>query len=204
MSRIENLFVTKLYRAELAGARRLLRDLEHACRTIAEDDAAGRKWAEDNHYPGYTSYASLDDLPDRDPAFADLVGALGPHVAAFAAAADFDLGRRALGLDSIWINVLDPGGAHSSHIHPHSVVSGTLYVAFPKGASAIRFEDPRLPMMMAAPPRKARAHRESRSFVTAEPKPGTLLLWESWLRHDVPVNASDEPRISISFNYGLQ
>lgn len=206
MSRIEPLFVTKLYRAELAGkgARRLLSDLEHACLMIAEDDAAGRTWAEENKYPGYTSYASLNDLPERDPAFANLVKALQPHIDAFSAESEFDLGKKTLVLDSIWINVLDPGGFHGSHIHPHSVVSGTLYLAFPKGASAIRFEDPRLPMMMAAPPRKARAKRENRAFVSAEPKAGTLLLWESWLRHEVPINASSEPRVSISFNYGLQ
>lgn len=205
MPSIENLFVTKLYRAELSGkgARRLVADLDHACRTIAMDDVAGQKWAEDNNYPGYTSYASLNDLPERDPAFADLVQILDPHVAAFAAAAEFDLGSKTLFLDSIWINVLEPGGFHASHIHPQSVISGTLYIAVPKGASAIKFEDPRLPMMMVAPPRKPRAHREHRAFVSAEPKPGSLLLWESWLRHEVPMNTAEEERISISFNYGL-
>ncbi len=102
--------------------------------------------------------------------------------------------------DSLWINVLDPGGFHTAHIHPHSAVSGTLYVAIPKGASAIRFEDPRLPQMMSAPPRRPRAREENRTFLSFEPKPGTLLLWESYLRHEVPVNARGE-RISVSFNY---
>jgi uncharacterized protein (TIGR02466 family) len=72
----------------------------------------------------------------------------------------------------------------------------------PEGASAIKFEDPRLGLMMAAPPRKARAARENRPFLTLEPKPGMVALWESWLRHEVPMNRSGEDRISISFNYG--
>ena len=38
----------------------------------------------------------------------------------------FDLGGRRLKLDSLWVNLLKPGGAHSGHIHPHSVVSGTV------------------------------------------------------------------------------
>ena len=204
MARIDSLFVTQLYREELGGApaRRLLKDLEHSCRVIADDDRAGQAWAMANKYPGYTSYASLTDLPERDPAFAALVEILDGHVAAFARAADFDLGGRKLALNSIWINILNPGGFHGSHLHTHSVVSGTLYLVFPKGASAIKFEDPRLGLMMAAPPRKAKARPSSQTFVSAEPKPGTLLLWESWLRHEVPLNTAGSERVSISFNYG--
>lgn len=206
MVRIDNLFVTPLYREELTGApmRRLLAELEHAARIIATDDNAGIAWSRTKNYPGYTSYASLADLPERDPSFADLVGVLDSHVAAFARTADFDLSGRKLAVNSIWINILNPGGYHASHIHPQSVVSGTVYVAVPPGASAIRFEDPRLPLMMAAPPRRARARSGHQTFVSVEPKPGTLLLWESWLRHEVPTNTARSPRISISFNYGLQ
>jgi uncharacterized protein (TIGR02466 family) len=55
--------------------------------------------------------------------------------------------------------------------------------------------------MMAAPIRHARARRDNRQFVSMKPKTGTLLLWESWLRHEVPVNAARSNRISVSFNY---
>lgn len=203
MARISTHFVTKIYREELSGAtaRRLLADLETSAYAIAHDDAAGQDWCARNAYPGYTSYASLNDLTRRDPAFADLERVLDREVAQFARDLDFDLAGRALTLDSIWINVLSPGGYHTSHIHPHSAVSGTLYLAVPKGSGAIKFEDPRLALMMAAPPRRLRASPQSRAFVTIEPKAGTLLLWESFLRHEVPANRADAERISISFNY---
>ena len=55
--------------------------------------------------------------------------------------------------------------------------------------------------MMAAPPRKNRAARDNQTFVYLDPKGGTLLLWESWLRHEVPLNRATGDRISISFNY---
>ena len=74
------------------------------------------------------------------------------------------------------------------------MVSGTLYLVFPKGARAIKFEDPRLGLMMAAPPRKSKARPSNQTFVSAEPAAGTLLLWESWLRHEVPLNAADSER----------
>ncbi len=142
-----------------------------------------------------------NDLPWRVPVFGELVKALDAHVAAFAKTLEFDLGRSKLTLDSLWINILPPGGIHTSHIHPHSVVSGTYYVTIPKGASAIKFEDPRLGFMMAAPPRKKKAGPENRQFAYIEPAPGTVLLWESWLRHEVPLNEADAERISVSFNY---
>lgn len=203
MSRIENLFVTRVYRGEIAGSggKKLIEELKAACRSIAEDDEAGRDWSRQKGYPGYTSYASLTDLPMRFPEFHDLVAHLDRHVAEFARELDLDLDGRPLVLDSLWINVLPEGGYHTAHIHPHSVVSGTVYVCVPKGAAALKLEDPRLGLMMAAPARKAKARRELQPFVSLEPKPGTILLWESWLRHEVPVNRAKTERISVSFNY---
>jgi uncharacterized protein (TIGR02466 family) len=204
MAEIETVFVTRLYRAVLDTLEPsgLNEDLDAACASIALDDIAGQLWCEKNGYPGYTSYASLNDLPWRVPAFKALVRQLDRHVAAFGKELDFDLGGRKLSLDSLWINVLPPGGIHTSHIHPLSVISGTYYVRVPDGASAIKFEDPRHAMMMAAPPRKRKAKPDHQPFVYQTPRPGTLLLWESWLRHEVPLNRGEDERISISFNYG--
>jgi uncharacterized protein (TIGR02466 family) len=203
MSQIESLFVTRLYRAALAELGKALdgAELEASCLSIAGDDEAGRDWCRDNNYLGYTSYASLDDLPWRFPIFKDLVDILDKHVAAFVEDLQFDLDGRAITLDSMWINVLPKGGVHTSHLHPHSVISGTTYVTMPKAASAIKFEDPRMAMMMAAPPRKTDASPELRNFIYVAPKAGDVLLWESWLRHEVARNKADEDRISVSFNY---
>ena len=189
---IRNLFCTQLYDGEIADEG-LLRDLAHSIRSLAVDDEAGARWSAEHRYDGYTSYASLNDLPRRDPAFAELARRLGPHASAFAKQCAFDLPRKPK-LDSLWVNLLRGPGHHSAHIHPHSIISGTLYVEVPKGSGAIRFEDPRLPLMMAAPPRPA-------TFVSIEPRPGLLLLWESWLRHEVLPGEGRRERLSISFNF---
>jgi uncharacterized protein (TIGR02466 family) len=203
MPQIRSLFATRLYHAALSdlGAAPDPDELEASCYSIAEDDEAGQEWCEKNDYPGYTSYASLTDLPWRFPIFGDLVALLDAHVAAFAEDLGFDLGERALKLEDIWINILPEGGTHGSHIHPHSAISGTTYVAMPGGTSALKLEDPRLPMMMAAPPRLREVREELKSFVYLRPEVGDVLLWESWLRHEVPMNMAEEDRISISFNY---
>jgi len=195
---IRTLFVTRLYEA-MIDQPELIAELDRSIRMLAADDRAGKAWSKAHGYRGYTSYASLNDLPARDPAFADLARLLNSHVRRFAEASHFASGRR-LKLDSLWVNLLKAGGSHSGHIHPHSVVSGTFYVSVPPGSGGLRFEDPRLPLMMAAPPRTPDAPDDSRTFVHAEPRAGMLLLWESWLRHEVPPGAGKGERISVSFN----
>jgi len=202
MATISSLFVTRLYRAALSEHGPIdPQEMEVSCLTIAEDDEAGQDWCEENGYAGYTSYASLSDLPWRFPIFADLVKVLDKHVAAFAEDLEFDLGDKKLVLEDIWINILPEGGIHTSHIHPHSVISGTTYVSMPDGTSALKLEDPRSQMMMAAPVRKADAREEMRTFIYAKPEVGDVLLWESWLRHEVPMNMAEDDRVSVSFNY---
>ena len=203
MSTIRSLFVTRLYQSALSdlGGAVDQGELLASCYTIAEDDEAGQEWCEQNDYPGYTSYASLTDLPWRFPIFAEVVKCLDAHVAAFAKELAFDLGDKALVLEDLWINILPEGGTHSSHIHPHSVISGTTYVSMPEGTSALKLEDPRLPMMMAAPTRVKGAREELKPFIYVKPSVGDVLLWESWLRHEVPMNMAEDDRISVSFNY---
>lgn len=204
MAEISSLFVTRLYRArvnDLAKPKIDYEELKTTCEVMADDDEAGQTWCEENGYPGYTSYASLNDLPWRAPIFADLQKALDKHVAAFVEDLGFDLQGRKLKCDSFWINILPEGGTHGSHIHPHSVISGTTYVAMPEGASALKLEDPRHAMMMYAPLRLKTAPENLQPFVYVKPEVGEVLLWESWLRHEVPMNMSEDERISVSFNY---
>jgi uncharacterized protein (TIGR02466 family) len=196
---MRSLFVTKLYEAELADAD-LLAALARSVRALANDDEAGRRWSKDHRYAGYTSYASLNDLPRRDPTIAGLAKVLARHAAKFADECAFELERKPR-LDSLWVNLLKSGGHHSGHIHPHSLISGTFYVEVPAGSGAIRFEDPRLPLMMAAAQRRQDAPEELCPFATIEPRPGLLLMWESWLRHEVLPGTGRGKRLSISFNF---
>src|SRR5438270_7287064 len=196
---VRSLFVTKLYETGLSDDP-LLDELARSIRSLAAEDQAGRRWSKEHRYAGYTSYASLNDLPRRDPAFARLAKLLTRHAAQFADECAFDLPRKPK-LDSLWVNLLKSGGQHSGHIHPHSIISGTFYVEAPAASGAIRFEDPRLPLMMAAPPRAKDAPQELQSFVSVQPRPGLLLMWESWLPHEVLPGAGRGERLSISFNF---
>ncbi|RYG16930.1 MAG: hypothetical protein EON96_07790 [Caulobacteraceae bacterium] len=197
------LFVTQIYETTLAttpGFEAFNASLAGAIHMLAQEDHAGRAWCRAHGYRGYTSYGSLNDLPNRMPEFAELKRHLDRHALAYARALNLDIARKPR-LDNLWVNILKPGGGHSGHIHPHAFLSGTVYVDVPDGASALKLEDPRLPMMMARPAVTADATEAERPFVYLSPRAGTVLMWESWLRHEVPPNAAKAERLSISFNY---
>jgi uncharacterized protein (TIGR02466 family) len=205
MAAIQSLFPTLLYHAPLQHAaaasaelnRRLLREAWQ----FAEDDLAGQRWSKRNYPGGYTSYGSLSRLQQLSPTFARLEQLLQRHVRRYAKALAFDLSDRALVMTDCWVNIMPSGVSHGSHLHPLSTLSGTYYVRTPAKSSAIKFEDPRLDRFMAAPPRRADGPSRLQPWQTVQPKAGDCLLFESWLRHEVPANQSRTPRISVSFNF---
>lgn len=196
-------FPTLIYSEPLmkAGLDRFNAELIDECHSLRDFDVEGRAWSR-RHYPGgYTSYASLNELQRFSSTFAVLERRITPHVRAFARALDLDLRRRKIRMTDCWANIMPSAAAHSLHLHPLSFISGTYYVLTPPGCPGIKFEDPRLDRFMAAPPKMAGARPGNRTHVTYPAKAGHLVLFESWLRHEVPPNRADEERISISFNY---
>jgi uncharacterized protein (TIGR02466 family) len=198
------LFPTLVYEARLRskGWRGLNARLLRECRQLRADDAAGRRWSARNYPGGYTSYSSAHRMQQLSPTFAALARELDRHVASFARALQLDLGARALTMTDCWVNIMGRGVAHGLHLHPLSAISGTYYVSAPAGAPGLKLEDPRLERFMAAPPRRARARRTNQVWVTLRARRGQLVLFESWLRHEVAANPRGAERISVSFNYG--
>jgi uncharacterized protein (TIGR02466 family) len=200
---IHSLFPTLLYTSPLqrGDARGLNSQLLKECRQLRLDDAAGRHWSAKNYPGGYTSYGSVHRLQNISPTFETLRGKLNRHVAAFAAAVEWDLKDRELKMTDCWVNIMPRHTVHGLHLHPHATLSGTYYVQVPRGSPGTKFEDPRLDRFMAAPPRKTAARRETRPWVTFPAAVGQVILFESWLRHEVAPNSVNAERISVSFNY---
>lgn len=201
---IQSFFPTLIYYDRLAPQRlhSLNKELVKECYQVAAEDLEGRRWSDKNYPGGYTSYGSLAQMHQMSSTFAKLQGWLDKHVAKFAKRLDFDLNEeRKLEMTGCWINIVPKHTYHSLHLHPISTISGTYYVNTPEDGGDFRIEDPRLSKMMAQPPRKTRARSDNQSFVRFKPETGKVILFESWLRHEVLQNQSDEDRISISFNY---
>ncbi|MEO5668584.1 MAG: TIGR02466 family protein [Bdellovibrionota bacterium] len=181
---------------------RFLADLRSEIPRIRDFDVKGRKWSAKNYMGGYTSYGTLSELHNFSSTFAALRDVLDTHVQSFAKSLDADLKNHKLELTQMWVNVMPSGVVHSGHLHPLSSVSGTLYIDVPKGSSGLKFEDPRLACFMGSIPRKSLAgHARSERYHSIEAKQGHVVLFESWLRHEVPPNPSKDERVSVSFNY---
>ncbi|MGH7945216.1 MAG: TIGR02466 family protein, partial [Opitutaceae bacterium] len=178
------------------GLARLNADLAKECRQLREFDAVGRRWSEKNYPGGYTSYASMNELYRFSSTFAELEKKFTKHVRAFARGLDMDLRGRSIRLTDLWVNIMPPRVAHSLHLHPLSFISGTYYVVTPRGCPGLKFEDPRLDRFMAAPPRLPGARRENQVHVTYPVEAGHVILFESWLRHEVTANCVAGERIS--------
>lgn len=202
---IHTLFPTRVYQSALSGtvASRLRRTLERDAKIIRDIDEEGQTWSSSHYKGGFTSYGSLDALHQQFPPFSELEKLLDKHVMKFARLQNWNLGGGRLRMVSCWVNIMPAGASHSLHLHPLAVVSGTFYVSTPPGTSPIKFEDPRLERFMAQPPRHPKAPRSDQPFFEIQPKAGDVILFESWLRHEVPTVPlqSKRERISISFNY---
>jgi uncharacterized protein (TIGR02466 family) len=200
---IRPLFPTFVYTSALQRTcpRALNRQLLKEGRQLRADDPAGRRWSAQNYPGGYTSYGSSHRLQRVSPTFEALQRKLQRHVTAFTDSLDWDLAGRELAMTDCWINIMARQACHSLHLHPLSALSGTYYVHVPARSPGIKFEDPRLDRFMAAPPRSARARDENRPWITLPAAAGHLVLFESWLRHEVAPNPVTAERVSISFNY---
>ena len=195
-------FPTLIYDAPLGGraAQALNRELLRETYQIRDADRAGRRWSQTGYPGGYTSYGSLDRLHEISSTFRALRERLDRHAQRYARALDWNLGGRKLAMTDCWVNVMPRLCAHSFHLHPQAVISGTYYVKTPRGCPGLKFEDPRQPRLMAAPARRG-AEPEQQAHVTYPASAGRVLLFESWLRHEVPASLAREDRVSISFNY---
>ena len=96
-----------------------------------------------------------------------------------------------------WMNKNPKGSKHHEHVHPNSIISGVFYFK----------QDPKLPPISFS--------KSIQSAIKLDPKKynnlnsetfllpctdGELILFPSNLKHSVPINMSEESRISMSFN----
>ncbi|MBI1861916.1 MAG: hypothetical protein HYR96_13460 [Deltaproteobacteria bacterium] len=189
-------FPTLIATGRLPGGAALNGKLMKDIREFSRSDRMGREWSRENYVGGYTSYASLSDLHHRTPSFQELEKRLTPLVAQFGKANGFSARGMEWKMTACWASVMGEGTHHTLHLHPHSTVSGVYYVSVPPGSAPLKIEDPRMASFMAAPVREL--------YELIDPRAGEFVLFESWVRHEVPVNRSKTERICVSFNYSWE
>jgi uncharacterized protein (TIGR02466 family) len=142
---------------------------------------------------GWQSVQSLHELEE----FWDLVSCVHrvvPGILRF-----LKVGYDAYEITACWATVLAKGAAHKMHQHPNNFLSGVYYVRTNPGADTINFHDPRNQSGIIRPP-VVELTAENTDQVVVKVKDGTMLVFPAYLQHSVDANASDEERVSISFN----
>lgn len=109
------------------------------------------------------------------------------------------IGYERVEITGCWATVLAKGAAHKAHTHPNNFLSGVYYVRTRPGTDTINFHDPRNQTAVIRPP-VVELTAENTDQVVVKVTNGTLLMFPSYLEHSVDANASEDERISISFN----
>ena len=138
--------------------------------------------------------------PGDDAEIDGVVDQIGVHLQAF--------GRLLFGeslrwlVKEVWVNVLQAGGSQALHNHANCFASGVLYLTpsdssactvFTRGLGGSEFVF-------------RNTNSESRSgpfcsekWIAPQPQPGDLILFPSYLLHEVPVNQGTQ-RVTLAFN----
>ena len=100
-----------------------------------------------------------------------------------------------------WINSTRPDENHAAHIHPNSIVSGVYYFT---DMCEFILHNPFVTELFERNTlyieSKGSFWNFSQETVRLVLKQNTLLLFPSWIKHEVPKNQSSSDRISLSFN----
>tara|TARA_Y100001963_G_scaffold107309_2_gene148361 strand:+ start:134 stop:904 length:771 start_codon:yes stop_codon:yes gene_type:complete len=112
--------------------------------------------------------------------------------------------------DNMWANINKRYSHNRNHMHPGGMWSGVYYIYAPKDSGRIWFTDPRAEAHMVMPNYSEKRSPHTWREVYYEPVPGRLLIFPSWLMHEVEPNMNKEFdekdkkgwRYSISFNFG--
>jgi uncharacterized protein (TIGR02466 family) len=96
-----------------------------------------------------------------------------------------------------WVNLHDPGGFNTLHVHPHVLLAGSYYLRTPEGAGPVVLRDPRPGVVLTSLPGTGVHCVDS---VTVRPREGQFVIFPHWLDHRVEPNEANEPRISIGIN----
>jgi len=145
--------------------------------------------------PQNGNYRSDDSYLLRDEKFKNIKNFLGEAVNKFTT--NVLNSKQRLIITQCWANRNPKGSRHHEHVHPNSIVSGVMYFQINEKLPPISFSKERQDSMKLDPEKYNIMNSETFMLPC---KPGELILFPSSLKHSVPINNSEEDRISVSFN----
>ena len=114
----------------------------------------------------------------------------------------WDLDSQLVKITSMWAIINRKDAFNEKHHHGSSALSAAYYLKAEKNAGDIVLFDPRQANVFHHPFSKE-VNDINAQVQSITPRPGTLVLFPSYLEHKVNPNLSNEERIVISFNVSL-
>jgi uncharacterized protein (TIGR02466 family) len=138
----------------------------------------------------------IDDLPQVQP----LIEQINQRLEQLRDDVKF-IDQAFLRVESMWININHPYSYNSNHIHPNSYISGVYYVKVPENSGNLVLRHPSNLISIFTPSDVIKQFNTMNSSKwNIIPNDGDLVMFPSWIEHEVTQNISGEDRISFAFN----
>lgn len=193
----EDWFPTSIWYFDLEQAKTLNPQLLESIREVQHQNSQGMTGR--SNVLGWHSQDTLHQHPDFQ-SFTSYVRQAATEVATFLR---WDLSQSAIAIINCWAIVNDKYAHNRIHNHANSLLSGVYYVKAPPNCGSLFFRDPRETALMINPPVMDYTQWTFKEVIY-QPVEGRMLIFPSWLLHGVAPNKSDESRVCLSFNLGLQ
>ena len=198
MMRTELLFPTPLWIFEDVPIDR--QEVVDFCYQIKKEDPDGAKKS------NVGGWQSLDFRPDQ--MVQSPLASLHQHILsnAYSAGDDYGFNAYTLQVSNCWININKYGDYNQLHTHSGSMFAGVYYAKVPDCCMGeLRFlrdlKDQCLKEYWGCDENFDR-HEYQHNFVDwyVQPQNNLMVIFPAWLMHSVDKSASDDDRISLSFN----
>ena len=103
---------------------------------------------------------------------------------------------------AMWAVINKKNSYNVKHNHQNCYLSSAYYIKKPENSGDITFHDPKEAKTYRFPEVKKHTNYSAQS-ITIKPDEGDLLIFPSYLYHDVGTNLSDEERVVVSFNIDI-
>jgi|TARA_X000000368_G_scaffold68980_1_gene49890 uncharacterized protein (TIGR02466 family) len=120
---------------------------------------------------------------------------------------EFYLDYKKFEYSALWFNINKKGDYNISHHHPDCELSGVLWIKTPPNCGVIEFESSCNYFAfnyLHSLNEEYKYDTKNYPLYTFNPTEGRMLIFPSYLRHQVEPNESDEERISVSFNLTIE
>ena len=194
---IYKLFPTPVFHFRVENYQKLNTELENYILNLRKKDEKGQKKSNAGGWHSHNFDLNNDNTAKK---FAKIFEEFYKKVIINEMGWKYDSNK--VKMEAMWSIINKKGSFNIQHNHANAYLSSAYYVRYPEKSGSIKFFDPREQKNIRYP--KIKNYTDISAVITEiTPKEGDLLIFPSYLYHEVGVNLSDEERVVVSFNIDI-